>query len=189
MSPITHLFASWVIAAKGTDNLRDCRLVTLAGIAPDADGLPVVLDIFNDMFGRPDLHYYATYHHFLLHGLAAGVGMALLAACLARQRWRVFFLCLVVFHLHLVCDLAGSRGPDPWDLWPVFYLGPFSKEPMWVWKWQWPLDSWPNRLVSVALFGWILVLAVRLGHSIVSMFSPKLDRVVVGVLRGWVRGR
>ncbi len=38
MSPETHLLASWIIAAKATDNPRDCRLVTLAGILPDADG-------------------------------------------------------------------------------------------------------------------------------------------------------
>jgi len=28
MSPATHLFMSWVIAAKTTDNPRDCQLVT-----------------------------------------------------------------------------------------------------------------------------------------------------------------
>ena len=35
MAPITHFLASWIIAAKTTDNPRDCRLVTLAGILPD----------------------------------------------------------------------------------------------------------------------------------------------------------
>ena len=41
MSPATHLFIfmNWVIAAKTTDNPRDCRLVTLAGILPELDGL------------------------------------------------------------------------------------------------------------------------------------------------------
>ena len=33
--------ASWIIASKATDNTRDCRLVALAGILPDADGLGV----------------------------------------------------------------------------------------------------------------------------------------------------
>ncbi len=39
MNPEVHLFASWVIGAKTTDNPRDCRLVALAGILPDLDGL------------------------------------------------------------------------------------------------------------------------------------------------------
>jgi len=38
VNPETHLPASWVIGAKATDNERDCRLVALAGILPDADG-------------------------------------------------------------------------------------------------------------------------------------------------------
>ena len=45
MSPATHLFVSWVIAAKTTDNPRDCRLVTLAGILPDLDGLGLIPDV------------------------------------------------------------------------------------------------------------------------------------------------
>jgi len=44
MSPETHLLASWVIGAKGTDNARDCRLVALAGILPDVDGLGLLAD-------------------------------------------------------------------------------------------------------------------------------------------------
>jgi hypothetical protein len=43
MSPITHLLASWIVAAKTTDNLRDRRLVTLAGVAPDLDGLGIIV--------------------------------------------------------------------------------------------------------------------------------------------------
>jgi hypothetical protein len=31
MSPITHLPASWIVAAKTTDNPRDCRLAALPG--------------------------------------------------------------------------------------------------------------------------------------------------------------
>ncbi len=51
VSPETHLLASWIIAAKTTDNARDCRLVTLAGILPDADGLGVIVDIASEWFG------------------------------------------------------------------------------------------------------------------------------------------
>jgi hypothetical protein len=42
---------SWVIAAKTTDNPRDCRLVTLAGILPDLDGLGLIPDVVTRALG------------------------------------------------------------------------------------------------------------------------------------------
>ncbi len=185
VSPVTHLFASWLVAAKMTDNPRDCRLVTLAGILPDADGLGLVVDWLNGSLGRGEAFVYQQYHHFLLHGMFAGVVCVMLAAALARHRWRTALLALAVFHLHLLADLVGSRGPSPGDLWPVYYLGPLSHRPMWVWSGQWALDGWPNRLISVALFAGCLGLAVQQGHSLVGVFNRRVDSVVVGVLRKW----
>lgn len=185
MSPVTHLFVSWVIAAKTTDNPRDCRLVALAGILPDADGLGVVVDAASCALGYRGTLFYEHYHHFLLHGIYGGVAIAALLTCFARHRWRVLVLALLVFHVHLLCDLVGSRGPDPVDLWPIFYFGPFSKNVMWIWKGQWPLDAWPNRLLSVAMFVWSLRLAVQRGYSFVGVFNRRLDEIFVGVLRKW----
>jgi hypothetical protein len=187
MSPVTHLFASWIIAAKTTDNPRDCRIVTLAGILPDADGLVLLADWVNQWLGREELYLYQRYHHFLLHGVWTALAFAALAALLARRRWRVAGLTLVVFHLHLLCDLVGSRGPSISDLWPIYYLGPFSKQPMWVWWGQWPLDAWPNRVISVMLVLWSLWQPVHKGHSVVGVFNRRADAVVVGVLQKWWR--
>ena len=58
MSPLTHLVASWIVAAKTTDNLRDRRLVTLAGVAPDLDGLGLLIDYANGAFTSGHYHYY-----------------------------------------------------------------------------------------------------------------------------------
>jgi inner membrane protein len=185
VNPETHLLASWVIAAKTTDNARDCRLVTLAGILPDADGLGLILDAANRAMGGRKTFFYGHYHHYLLHGLFAGILITLLLACFAHRKWRVALLALLVFHLHLLCDLVGSRGPDPVDLWPLFYLGPFTKESMWIWKGQWPLDYWINRLLSVGLLAWALWLAVPRGYSFVGVFNRRLDGVFVGVIRKW----
>ena len=185
MSPVTHLFASWIIAAKTTDNSRDCRLVTLAGFLPDADGLGLLLDVASGALAKGNAPYYQRYHHFLLHGIFGGLLITVLLTAFARRRVRVAFLALVVFHLHLLCDLVGSRGPSPEDLWPIFYLGPFRKDPMWIWKGQWALDAWPNRLLSAALFCWTLWLGARLGHSVAGVFNRRADAVITGVLRGW----
>jgi hypothetical protein len=185
VSPETHLLASWIIAAKTTDNPRDCRLVTLAGILPDADGLGLIVDWATQTLGVKQTHYYWQYHHYLLHGALGGVLIAVVLAGFARQRWRVALLALLVFHLHLLCDFVGSRGPAPEDLWPIFYLGPFDKDPMWVWKGQLRLDGWFNRCLAAALFLWSLWLPVSLGHSVVGVFNQRADRAFVAVLRKW----
>lgn len=185
MSPLTHLIASWIIAAKTTDNPRDCRLVTLAGILPDVDGLGLIADLASGPFGYRDMHLYGRYHHYLLHGGLGALVIAGLVACFARRRWRVFLLSLLLFHVHLLCDFVGSRGPSLVDLWPIHYLGPFSREPMWIWKGQWRLDGWQNRLITVGLFLCALWLPLRLGHSVVGVFNRRADTVFVGVLRKW----
>lgn len=185
VSPFTHLLGSWLVATAATDNPRDRRLATLAGVLPDLDGLGLIVDGLTRATGAPPTFLYERYHHFLLHGLGGGLLLAVGLAAFARRPLRVGLTALVVFHLHLACDLVGSRGPDPIDLWPIFYLGPWTKDPMWLWHGQWRLDGWPNRLISLGCFVTCLALAVRRGHSFVGVFSPRLDVVFVGVLRGW----
>ena len=184
MSPVTHLLASWVLAAKAVKDPRDVRLVTLAGIAPDLDGAGLLVDMARNAFtGGEHFPLYQHYHHYLLHGIAGGAIMAILLTAFAKRRWKVLLLVLAVFHLHLLCDFVGSRGPSPEDLWPIFYLGPFDKDPMWMWKGQWRLDGWQNQMVSVGLFVWAMILAARTGNSVVGVFNRRFDSHFVRVLR------
>jgi inner membrane protein len=187
MSPVTHLFASWIIASKTTNNLRDRRMVALAGCLPDLDGLGLVVDLLTRDGQAGGTFLYQEHHHYLLHGLFGAVLVALVASAFAQQKLRVLCLSLLVFHVHLLCDFVGSRGPSPSDLWPIHYLGPFSRTPLWVWRGQWELIGWPNRALTVLLYGWVLYLAVRQGDSFVGVFSRRLDAVFVGVLRKWTR--
>jgi inner membrane protein len=185
MSPLTHLLASWIVAAKTTDNPRDRTLVTLAGVAPDVDGLGLFVDMATGRFATEKLYYYPEYHHWLTHGLPAALAFSIMFAAFARRRWRVFFLSLLTFHLHLLCDLLGSRGPDKSDVWPIFYFGPISTHPVWFWKYQWRLDGWQNIVITIALFFWSLALAVKMGDSFVGVFNRRADEVFVRVLQKW----
>src|SRR5204862_463669 len=96
MSPVIHFLGSWMIAAASTDNSRDRKLVTLAGVIPDADGLGMVMDLANSwVSGKPNsFHYYQQYHHQLVHGWPGAIFVAIILACFARHRWRVAGLCL-----------------------------------------------------------------------------------------------
>jgi inner membrane protein len=122
MSPLTHFFGSWIIAAATTDNSRDRKLVTLAGVLPDVDGRGIIVDMARSACsGQDSFFYYQYYHHYLTHGWPAAVGFTILLTCFARRHLRTALLCFLVFNLHLLCDLVGSRGPTPADIWPIPY--------------------------------------------------------------------
>lgn len=139
MVPGVHLMVSWLGSVQFMKDRRERALVTLAGIAPDIDGAGYVVD---ELTGTTN--YFYQYHHYLGHSLVAGVGLTLLTALLARtQRVRATVCTFAVFHLHLLCDLVGSRGPDGYQ-WPIYYLYPFNSTYELVWSGQWALDAWPN---------------------------------------------
>jgi inner membrane protein len=189
MSPITHFMGSWLVASATMDNPRDRRLVTLAGIIPDADGLGIVADMLKSLTSgqEPTFSFYQKFHHLWLHGWPGALLVSVLLASLGRQRLRVGFWCLVVFHLHLLCDLAGSRGPSRADLWPICYSEPLFRHPIWFWKGQWQLDGWQNMSLSLVIFALMLWLATKQGRSCMEIFSRRWDALFVGTLQKWRR--
>ena len=190
MSPLTHLVGSWLVAMATTNNPRDRKLVTWAGVLPDADGLGVVPDVVGSWISGKEctFQYYQQYHHVLLHGWPGAVAVSLLLTLFARQHWRVLFLCLLTFHLHLLCDIVGSRGPTVGDFWPIYYSEPLFRRPAWVWHQQWRLDGWQNQTIFVVLFLASLGVAIKKGYSFIETVSSRPDAVFVGVLRKWQNG-
>lgn len=186
MSPVTHGLLSWAIGERFLPSSRDAALVGLAGLAPDLDSLGVVLDLTNSWLGRTATDHYATLHHFLLHGIAGAVVICGTLSLLARQRLRVLALSLLSFHLHLLCDLVGSRGPDPSEgIWPLYYLGPFSSsQGVLVWQGQWPLNGWQNVSLTVALLVWVFYLAWSQDRSPLLPWARSAHRALVAALRG-----
>jgi hypothetical protein len=101
----------------------------------------------------------------------------------AVNRLRSFVLGFLAVHLHLLCDLLGSRGPAVDDVWPLPYLAPFSDRATLHWAGQWPLNAWPNIALTVVLLAYALVRAVRSKYSPVGVFSSRADRVFVDTVR------
>jgi hypothetical protein len=187
MNPITHLFAGWLVGnADRAAGRRDRIVVTLAGLSPDLDGLGVVPEVLTRDSRHP-VTWYSDYHHLLAHN----VGFALVAAGVSlavTRRWKTGLLALASFHLHLLCDLAGSRGPDGYA-WPIPYLLPFSNRWQLAWSAQWELASWQNMVFTLAAIAACIVLAFRRGYSPVEVFSSKGDRVFVQAIRDFARRR
>lgn len=187
MNVLTHFFAGWALAEVAATTPRERAIVTWAAVAPDLDGLSIVADLGSRALGRPESDFYFRYHHMWTHGLPAAIVAGIVAGLLAEKRLRTAFLAMVSFHLHLLCDVLGSRGPTPSDIWPIGYLEPLSARLRFSWTGQWALNDWRNILFTVAPIALALFLGVRRGYSPVSLFSKKADAAVVATLRTRLR--
>jgi len=190
MSPITHLLASWSLAEGSAVDRRDRALITWCGVLPDADGAGVAADLVNRLLGRPETAWYLGFHHQFLHGLIGAVLLAVLAAGFAKRRLRVLLWGFGMVHIHLVCDLLGSRGPEPADIWPIHYLAPVSAKWTLYWQHQWSLDGWQNVLATALLIAFAVQRTISAGRSPVSLFSQRAHLAVTVALRSrWQRLR
>jgi membrane-bound metal-dependent hydrolase YbcI (DUF457 family) len=185
MSPITHFLVSWTALERALPAHRDKAIVALAGVAPDLDGLGIVIDFATRALGMAETDYYQAFHRLYGHGLAAALIFATLAFATAQRRWLAATLTLVSVHLHFACDLLGSRGNGPEDIWGIWYFAPFSTAHEIAWAGQWPLVGWQNMLITAALIAIALERAARRGYSPLAMASARADQALVQVLRKW----
>jgi inner membrane protein len=172
----------WVVANSVPSlNKRERARVTWASVVPDVDGLGIIAERFTQNSRHP-LNWWSNYHHVLGHNLGFAIFIATLAAIFSKQRIKVTLLVLFSFHLHLLADLVGARGPDG-DQWPIPYLLPFSNQMQLTWSGQWALNAWPNFLITAVLIGTTVFLAWRRGFSPLEIFSRKANTVFVNALR------
>lgn len=181
MSPITHFLIGWVVANTGGLNRRERAVVAVAGVIPDVDGLGLVAEVLTRNSQHP-LTWWSDYHHILGHNLGFSLLVMASGFLLAQQRWKTAALVLVSFHLHLLGDLVGARGPDG-EQWPIPYLLPFSNAWQLTWGGQWVLNAWQNMLITGVALAVTLYLAWKRGFSPLEMFSAKADKTVVETLR------
>jgi inner membrane protein len=180
MSPVTHFLTGWVFANCARFDRWDRALVTLASVVPDIDGLGIVPELLTRNSSHPLLCF--SFYHHSLHTLAFALVIAAVSFALGHQRWKTGLLVFVSFHLHLLEDIAGSRGPDG-DQWPIPYLKPFSSRLDLTWHGQWALNAWPNVAITMALLLATLWLAWLRGFSPLEMVSEKADAIFIGALR------
>jgi membrane-bound metal-dependent hydrolase YbcI (DUF457 family) len=181
VNPVTHFLVSWDVANAAELDRRERAIVTLAGVSPDLDGLGAILEILTRHSAHP-LNWFSEYHHVLGHNL--GFALVVTGACflLATRRWKTAALAFLSFHLHLLCDVVGARGPDG-DQWPIPYLSPFSQAWQWEWSGQWALNAWQNFAITGAALLLLFYLAWSRGHSPLEMVSLKADAAFVATLR------
>ena len=184
MSPVTHLLLGWLIAESAPLARRERAVVAIAGIAPDVDGLGLLIDLVTKRTAHAT-DYWSEWHHVIGHNLPAAVLMAGVAAAVATggaaRRGLVAGLAGAAFVLHLVCDLAGSRGPDGHQ-YPIAWGWPFTSATV-TWDGQWALNAWQNLVVTLMALAVTLALAWRRGRSPLEIISLRADAAFVGTLR------
>jgi len=204
MSPVTHFFAGWMLASVFpagspiTLTRREKALVVAAAVAPDLDGLGIIPELLTRNTSHP-LLWFSQYHHSL-HTLAFAL-ICTFAACiiagpmanftfgpiiqgrrLPSHPWLTAFLVFVSFHLHLLSDLIGARGPDG-DQWPIPYLKPFSNAVQLAWHGQWALNAWQNFAITGLLLLATFWIAWRFESSPLELISESANRAFTRTLR------
>jgi inner membrane protein len=183
VSPITHLLASWTLSEFTGLPRRDRHLVAWCGVLPDLDGMGVLLDLAHRILGRAESGWYEAYHHSLLHGLAGALLIPAILAIFGTRRIALFLWGVLAIHVHLFCDLLGSRGPTAQDIWSIPYFAPFSSAWTLSWKGQWALDAWPNLAITVSLLGFVFVRAASGGDSPLTLVSEASNGVFVSAVQ------
>jgi len=184
LNPASHLLISWTLANTVEIPRRDRALVTLTGVIPDIDGVGIIAELLTENTTMP-LIWYSKYHHVLGHNLGVGLILAAFVLFLSTKRWITPALALVAFHLHLLGDIAGSRGPDGYQ-WPIPYFFPISTDWSLSWQGQWELNAWPNILATLLFVAITLYIAWKRGRSPLEMISLKADTAFVTKLRNLI---
>lgn len=185
MSPITHFLVGWVGLERTQATHRDRMRVVLAGLMPDLDGLGIVVDFCTRLAGVAPTDYYQAWHRLYGHGLPAALVIAACATWGATRRRTVALAAFASVHLHLLCDLAGSRGSTVDDLWGIWYFAPFSTALEWRWSGQWPLVGWVNTSITAVLIAMTLWRAAIHGYSPLALVHGGADAELVRTVRRW----
>lgn len=179
MSPVTHFLLGWMVANSAALNRRERAAVAIAGVIPDVDGLGAPIEALTVSTKHP-LLWFSDYHH-TFHNLTFALVVTAIAFLIATRRWKTAALVFLSFHLHLLGDLLGARGPDGHQ-WPIPYLLPFSRAWELTWSGQWGLNAWPNFALTGILMAATFYLAWRRGFSPLEIISQRADTAFVEVL-------
>jgi hypothetical protein len=180
MNIITHALIGWTIAQRLSPSKRDIALITASSILPDVDGIGIVADFWQS--GGSETIWFTTFHHYLGHNIFFGVALAIVAFFWGQHKFTTALAALGVFHLHLVCDFIGSRGPEG-ELWAIHYLYPLL--PHWELSWagQWEINAWPNLVLTILTLFFTFKQARDQGFSPLWYLSTRADAAFVATLR------
>lgn len=176
MNIITHALTGWVAGQHMTRRIDEMAIITVASVIADIDAFGAVIDVIRG--GEAEM--FSLYHHKFGHCLV----FCLFLLALIQMRWKkagLTLCCAAVFHLHLLCDILGARGPDDYQ-WPIYYFYPFSDTGI-VWRHQWEINAWPNIVFTIVLMCLFLKRCAVQKFSPLALLFPAADEKFVKTLR------
>jgi len=180
MNPVSHFLISWSVGAAGELDKKGRVAVTVAGVLPDVDGFGIIFEKLTENTSHP-LYWWSDYHHTFGHNVFFGLILATGCFLAAGRSLKAAALALVVFHIHLLCDLVGAGGPEHTN-WGIPYLFPVIRTEL-QWSGQWPINAWPNVLITACALAYVLFAAWKKGCSPVEVFSARGDEAVVRAVK------
>ncbi len=176
MNIVTHALIGWVAGRSIRRQPDEIALIAGVSLVPDIDAAGALVDVVRG----GEAEFFSAFHHKFGHCLPFCL-LLVFGIFLWRKDARLSLWCAAIFHLHLLCDLIGARGPDGYQ-WPVYYLFPFSNHGL-TWSGQWEINAWPNILLTVCLLFIFLRKSAMDGFSPLVFISPAADRAFVQTLQ------
>lgn len=176
MNIITHALIGWCAGNRISRQPAEVAVVAAASLVPDIDAAGALVDLVRG--GEAEL--FSAFHHKFGHCLPFCLLLTIFV-----WRWRknasLALWCAALFHLHLLGDIVGARGPDGYQ-WPIYYFFPFSEYAL-VWSSQWEINAWPNLVLTVLLIFLFLRQVAVAGFSPLVFLSRTADEKLVMTLR------
>lgn len=173
--------AGWSIGSIARLEYRDRCLVAIAGVAPDIDGIGIVPELVVKNL-NVHLNWWSEYHHVPGHNITFGFLLAIVCGLTAYRKIATALMAFFSFHVHLIGDVLGARGPDGYQ-WPVSYFYPFNNEIKLIWDGQWALNAWPNFVVTGILVYIALYMGWKRGITPLELASKRANNLLVQTLR------
>jgi hypothetical protein len=169
MSPLIHLITVWLIAILFSLELKERRIVVLAGIISDIDGALILIS--QDLF----LEYHHSFGHSLIFGIPFILVISLIFSSKLRTKLIVSGVSLFAFISHLLLDIFGTN----WSVNPFYpildldlSISPtLSNEIIY-----WVLDP----IFAIIIFVLMAFIIYKKERSPVEFISVKLDKIMTG---------
>jgi membrane-bound metal-dependent hydrolase YbcI (DUF457 family) len=163
VSPITHGALAWLLALIILKNVNDRRMVVIAGVLPDIDGIFV---LFNE-------ELFQEYHHTFGHYLVFGILLSITVGLMGNDKKKVF-IAFGAFLLHLIADIIGAWSVQPF--YPV-YNQSFSADMIISFD---IIQSIIHPAINITLITLVISIAYFKEISPIEFISAKLDKTVIG---------
>jgi hypothetical protein len=177
MNVVTHFLIGWNAGLRLGRTARATALIAAVSVIPDIDGLGAVVDVIRG--GEAEM--FLEYHHKFGHCALFGLLMLPLIYLLGKRSLKLALSGFLIFHLHLLCDIVGARGPDGYQ-WPLYYFWPFSDVGI-TWSGQWQINAWPNILLTCLLIVDFLRQSAKKGFTPFCFVSRGAESVLVETLQ------